>query len=388
MELKIKRLMTGLAGFAAALFLIAAGAFGTESIYGAEADGQGRTQDIIILHTNDVHCGVDDNIGYAGLALYKKEMLLETPYVTLVDAGDAIQGAPIGTLSDGEYIIDIMNKVGYDFAVPGNHEFDYGMERFLELAGKLNCGYSSCNFMSIATGAPVFESYKIFDYGDTEVAFVGISTPESYTKSTPAYFQDGQGNMSVRQLFEENLGKDFYEARKDRVQETLSYYVSRDNVTLAEADWWDEQDDKVGGYIFGNYKVWDILISNLPWVLFIMMIVCVGIAPVFAGEYQSKCDSLLLCMKHGKHRLILAKLTASFVYSSVLYWGIVALYSAVLLIFVGADGWDLPVQLLYSGMPSSYALTTSQALCESKMMQILASAIRGLTIDIAPCSGV
>ena len=77
MELKIKRLMTGLAGFAAALFLVAAGAFGTESIYGAEADGQGRTQDIIILHTNDVHCGVDDNIGYAGLALYKKEMLLE-----------------------------------------------------------------------------------------------------------------------------------------------------------------------------------------------------------------------------------------------------------------------------------------------------------------------
>ena len=135
------------------------------------------------------------------------------------------------------------------------------------------------------------------------------------------YIQDGQGNMSVRQLFEENLGKDFYEARKDRVQETLSYYVSRDNITPAEADWWDEQDDKVGGYIFGNYKVWDILISNLPWVLFIMMIVCVGIAPVFAGEYQSKCDSLLLCMKHGKHRLILAKLTASFVYSSVLYWG-------------------------------------------------------------------
>ena len=175
------------------------------------------------------------------------------------------------------------------------------------------------------------------------------------------YIQDGQGNMSVRQLFEENLGKDFYEARKDRVQETLSYYVSRDNITPAEADWWDEQDDKVGGYIFGNYKVWDILISNLPWVLFIMMIVCVGIAPVFAGEYQSKCDSLLLCMKHGKHRLILAKLTASFVYSSVLYWGIVALYSAVLLIFVGTDGWDLPVQLVYYGMPSSYALTASQA---------------------------
>ena len=175
------------------------------------------------------------------------------------------------------------------------------------------------------------------------------------------YMQEGQGNVSDRQLFEKNFGKDFYEARKERVQERLTYYVNQGSVTLSEADWWDEQDDKVGEYTYGNYKVWDILISNLPWILFIMMIVCVGIAPVFAGEYQSKCDSLLLCMKHGKHRLILAKLTASFVYASVLYWGIVLLYSAVLLIFVGTDGWDLPVQLLYSGMPSSYALTTSQA---------------------------
>src|SRR5699024_7215111 len=66
--------------------------------------------------------------------------------------------------------------------------------------------------------------------------------------------------------------------------------------------------------------------------------------------------------------LILAKLTASFVYASVLYWGIVSLYSAVLLIFVGPDGWNLPVQLIYSGKPSSYALTTSQAYLLALMM--------------------
>ncbi|MDR7813525.1 bifunctional UDP-sugar hydrolase/5'-nucleotidase [Lacrimispora sp.] len=151
-------------------------------------------RDIVVLYTNDVHCGVDENIGYAGLALYKKEMQAQTPYVTLIDAGDAIQGAPIGTLSDGGYLIDIMNKVGYDFAVPGNHEFDYGMPRFLELAGKLSCGYYSSNFMDLRTGSTVFAPYKIFTYGDTKVAFVGATTPESFTKSTPAYFQDGNGN--------------------------------------------------------------------------------------------------------------------------------------------------------------------------------------------------
>ena len=167
-------------------------------------------KDIVVLYTNDVHCGVDDNIGYAGLALYKKEMQQQTPYVTLVDTGDAIQGAPIGTLSDGGYLIDIMNYVGYDFAVPGNHEFDYGMPRFLELAGKLNCGYYSCNFIDSATGAPVFAPYKMFTYGATQVAFVGVTTPESFTKSTPAYFQDSQGNY-IYSFCEDESGQKLYD---------------------------------------------------------------------------------------------------------------------------------------------------------------------------------
>ena len=174
-----------------------------------EITAQAAEQDIVILYTNDVHCGVDDNIGYAGLALYKKEMQAQTPYVTLVDAGDAIQGAPIGTLSDGGYIIDIMNQVGYDFAIPGNHEFDYGMPRFLELSGKLNCGYYSCNFTNLATGLPVFAPYKMMDYGDTQVAFVGVSTPESFTKSTPTYFQDANGNY-IYGFCEDESGQALY----------------------------------------------------------------------------------------------------------------------------------------------------------------------------------
>ena len=166
-------------------------------------------KDIVVLYTNDVHCGIDENIGYAGLALYKKEMQAQTPYVTLIDGGDAIQGAPIGTLSDGGDLIDIMNKVGYDFAVPGNHEYDYGMPRFMELAGKLNCGFYSSNFIDLRTGLPVFAPYKMFTYGNTKVAFVGATTPESFTKSTPAYFQDGNGNY-IYGFCEDESGKKLY----------------------------------------------------------------------------------------------------------------------------------------------------------------------------------
>ena len=183
-------------------------------------------QEIVILYTNDVHCGVDDNIGYAGLALYEKQMEAETPYVALVDAGDAIQGAPIGTLSEGGDIVSIMNQVGYDFAIPGNHEFDYGMDRFLELAGQLNCGYYSSNLMDLRTGETVFEPYKIMSFGETQVAFVGASTPESFTKSTPKYFQDEAGNY-IYGFCEDENGQALY----SRVQNSV------DSARAAGADY-------------------------------------------------------------------------------------------------------------------------------------------------------
>lgn len=125
----------------------------TGSVLAAEV----QSGDIVVLYTNDVHCGVDDGVGYGGVAQYKQDMQQKTPYVTLVDAGDALQGAPLGLLSKGGYIVDIMNQAGYDVAVPGNHEFDYGMPRFLELADELNSGYVCCNFMDLKTGKTVFE---------------------------------------------------------------------------------------------------------------------------------------------------------------------------------------------------------------------------------------
>lgn len=111
-----------------------------------------------------------------------------------MDAGDAVQGGTLGTLSEGADVISVMNQAGYDFAIPGNHEFDYGMPRFLELADSLDCEYYACNFMDLRTGQTVLAPYKIMEFGDTKVAFVGAATPESFTKSTPVYFQDNAGN--------------------------------------------------------------------------------------------------------------------------------------------------------------------------------------------------
>lgn len=151
------------------------------------------SSDIIVLFTNDVHCGVDEDIGYAGLAAYKKNVQAKTPYTILADCGDSVQGDIIGTVSKGEYPAEIMNKVGYDLAVPGNHEFDYGMERLAELIKLSGAKYLACNIAYSGSGENALsniEPYIIKEFGKTKVAFVGICTPETITSSTPTVFMD------------------------------------------------------------------------------------------------------------------------------------------------------------------------------------------------------
>jgi len=153
----------------------------------------GSEDEIVILYTNDVHCGVDDELGYAALAGYKAQQEELYRYVTLVDVGDSIQGDVIGALSDGAWPIQLMDQVGYDLAVPGNHEFDYGMDRFLSLTEQAQFPYLCCNLVDLTDGELVFAPYEILTYGDMQVAFVGIDTPESIIKSTPTYFQNEAG---------------------------------------------------------------------------------------------------------------------------------------------------------------------------------------------------
>ncbi len=109
----------------------------------------------VILHTNDVHVGYQDRIGYDGLALYKKELEAQYDHVFLIDAGDAIQGAALGAISKGTEIIRMMNQLGYDLAIPGNHEFDFGFEVLDDCAEQLSCGYTCANFC-VTGGEPVF----------------------------------------------------------------------------------------------------------------------------------------------------------------------------------------------------------------------------------------
>ncbi len=173
-------------------------------------------KDIVVLYTNDVHCAIDSNIGYAGLAKYKAEMEKDN-FVVLVDAGDAIQGDTIGTVSKGEYLVDIMNEVGYDFCVLGNHEFDYGTDVLASLLKKADAQYLNATIEYTGNGNNLLKDtvpYVIERFGFLDVAFIGVSTPESITKSTPRYFmEDGQF------VYDFAAGEDLYAAVQGYVDE-------------------------------------------------------------------------------------------------------------------------------------------------------------------------
>ena len=184
-----------------------------------------KSSDIVILYTNDAHCGIDDNIGYDGLALYKREMQTVYDNVILADAGDALQGGTAGSISKGAYITELMNAVKYDVAGLGNHEFDYGTDTLLTRSKELDCGYVSCNFRNISTGETIYESYKIIDCGDKQVAFVGVVTPETFSSSTPTYFQNESGEYIYSFAEKEGELAEIVQQNADRAREEGADYV-------------------------------------------------------------------------------------------------------------------------------------------------------------------
>ncbi len=154
---------------------------------------EAEAEPVNVLYTNDVHTYIDKDLNYTLAAMYRDTL----DNVLMVDAGDAIQGTAYGSMDKGETIIKLMNAVGYDLATLGNHEFDYGMEGCMNAIEWAEFPYVSCNFYHEENGVKgenVLDAYKVFEIGGQKIAFIGVTTPESFTKSTPAYFQDEEGN--------------------------------------------------------------------------------------------------------------------------------------------------------------------------------------------------
>jgi 2',3'-cyclic-nucleotide 2'-phosphodiesterase (5'-nucleotidase family) len=175
----------------------------------------GDKSDVTILYTNDVHTYIDKQspkLTYAAIADLKQSYQDAGKDVLLVDAGDHVQGTAYGSMDEGASIIKLMNAAGYDVATPGNHEFDYGMDRAKAIMKEADFPYLSCNWVDLRTGLRVLPSVKVFVRGGRRIAFVGVTTPETFTKSTPAYFMDKAQRKYIYDIQGGEDGKKLYDA--------------------------------------------------------------------------------------------------------------------------------------------------------------------------------
>lgn len=251
--------------------------------------------EIKILYTNDVHSYIDNTadvdgdgtdeeiIRYSTIAGYEDALEAAGENVILVDAGDHIQGTAYGGLDEGATIIDLMNAAGYDAATLGNHEFDYDMDRLLEILAEANYEYVSSNFYSInADGSTenVLDSYTIIEKDGVKIAFVGITTPESITKSTPAYFQDEDGNY-IYGIAGGETGEELYEA----VQEAVDAANAEADIVIA----------------LGHLGVDE---SSEPWTSKELIANTTGIDAFIDGHSHTTMESELVTNKDGEEIIL------------------------------------------------------------------------------------
>ena len=181
----------------------------------ASACWTGEKSEVTILYTNDVHTYIDKQapeLTYAAIAALKQSYQDAGKKVLLVDAGDHVQGTAYGSMDQGASIIELMNAAGYDAATPGNHEFDYGMDRAKELMRDADFPYLSCNWVDLRTNLRVLPEIKVFVRGGVRIAFVGITTPETFTKSTPAYFMNKTQTKYIYDILGGEDGQKLYSA--------------------------------------------------------------------------------------------------------------------------------------------------------------------------------
>ena len=305
----------------------------------------------VILFTGDVHCGIDQGFGYAGLQQLRDYLLGQGDEVILVDSGDAIQGEPIGTISKGEAVVDLMNELGYEIAVPGNHEFDYGMDRFLELTEKANFTYVSSNINQ--DGQLLLAPYATRLLAGHLVAFVGVTTPKTLTDSTPRYFQNEEGKL-IYSFYQGDNGRSLYNS----VQKSV------DNARIEGAEY------VVVLAHLGNDD------TNRPWTCADLIANTSGINAVLDG-HSHDTEQLVLTNKNGEDVL---RVACGAKLSNIGYCRIDAAGE----LSVGLFGWpnEIPASdMLGIRNEMSEAVDNALSLLDSQLSEVFASARVELTIS-------
>ena len=161
--------------------------------------------------------------------------------------------------------------------------------------------------------------------------------------------------------------KGFNEARRDK----LNAIIGSPSIGLSavQKDYWLSMTDETGVIQYGYHKGWEIIHTNFELLIFAVLACCITIAPVFAGEYQTGTDAVILAGKYGKTKLITAKITASMLFGVMAFLVHLIVAFGIPLAFFGTDGWDLPLQVL--GLTIPYPWTISEAVLRNTAVILL-----------------
>lgn len=146
-----------------------------------------------IIHTNDSHGHYNDNLGFSKVAAVKDWYESRGATVFLMDAGDTFQGTSITMISRGATTVDIMNEVGYDLMTPGNHDFDYTLDRYIDYTNRLNFPTISANIIWKNSGIPIFPQYSILKKDRVTLGVFGLTTPDTIRSVKSGYL----GNVMI-----------------------------------------------------------------------------------------------------------------------------------------------------------------------------------------------
>lgn len=177
-----------------------------------------------------------------------------------------------------------------------------------------------------------------------------------------AYIQPSTVDMafSTMQKLDINNGANYYNARSTKISKMLNQEYEDWNFSPTEKNFWLEKNEKIQlPYEYGYCWGWDMFLKCGELLVVAILAICICIAPVFAGEYQTHMDSLILTAKYGKSKVITAKILASFLFGSIAFWVHAILALVLLLAIAGKDGAGLPIQIINIICP--YKLTMMSA---------------------------
>lgn len=238
----------------------------------SESEETEEDQPIYIVYTNDIHSYIyntvkDDNdedkpgLRMSNIAAMISDMKAEGKKVILVDAGDELQGDVYGAFDEGESVIELMNACGYNLATPGNHDFDFGMNTFFNRLEEADYPYISCNFHALVGDEKPLNDSQIFAIGGKKIAFIGITTPETITSSTPTYFQNEKGEY-IYTIDGIDNAEDMYKSVQnaiDSVKDEVDYVIAIGHVGIGI----DERRNNISSYdVIANVEGIDAFIDG------------------------------------------------------------------------------------------------------------------------------